>query len=594
MKKTVLLLLIALAGRSAATPVDSLEARNVAVNFHAALHPGRETLKIRNSYTAIREGLVTRYVYVFENNDFVMVAANDAVFPVLAYSREQSFGGADFSPDLDWWLNIEYDRRIVEAHHKGSVNPAMRAVWDDILYRGQFPLKSESGVLPLVSSRWGQSRTNDHQCPGYNNKVPMPSLGCYCTKCTAGCVAVAMAQIMNYWKFPASNEERVFDWCHMPDRLIKFDGIVLRPDFSVECDAIAGLLVNCGHTANLTYCVSNCATGSTLGQAASAFQNEYSYKSSLQHRYRTVTTNWKEKLRTNLEAGMPVLYGGQSGSGGHAFVCDGYEGDVFFHFNWGWTGSYDGFFYISDNDGEPEIEYDELQEALFNIEPGEVSVVDCNPCDDVLNISNTLSDELFNPDLPNLVWSGLASEYNFNPDLNPVLPVASTLIQQAGMPRLLYDEIRSGTVNLQSVVIPDRVSLELTAYREINFVELETLPGAELSAEIRNCPDDGRRSDMIETPIESSWVGDSTNSDLQLWPNPAHDFLYVAFSAEEVGKARLILRDESGIRVREYSETISKIGPCRFRIPVGHLTPGHYFLEIRTNRGFRVGKVVLG
>lgn len=41
---------------------------------------------------------------------------------------------------------------------------------------------------------------------------------------------------------------------------------------------------------------------------------------------------------------LPVQVSGR-GTGGHAFICDGYNPNTDkFHFNWGWGGSYDGWF----------------------------------------------------------------------------------------------------------------------------------------------------------------------------------------------------------------------------------------------------------
>ena len=31
----------------------------------------------------------------------------------------------------------------------------------------------------------------------------------------------------------------------------------------------------------------------------------------------------------------------------HAFICDGYDDNGLFHFNWGWSGSHNGFFAMS-------------------------------------------------------------------------------------------------------------------------------------------------------------------------------------------------------------------------------------------------------
>ena len=52
-------------------------------------------------------------------------------------------------------------------------------------------------------------------------------------------------------------------------------------------------------------------------------------------------------IRGDLDLGRPVYYAGQGAEGGHAFVLDGYQGTNYFHFNWGWSGSYNGYFYLS-------------------------------------------------------------------------------------------------------------------------------------------------------------------------------------------------------------------------------------------------------
>jgi hypothetical protein len=75
------------------------------------------------------------------------------------------------------------------------------------------------------------------------------------------------------------------------------------------------------------------------------------------------------KLRADLDASRPVLYGGY-GTGGHAFVCDGYTDNDYFHFNWGWDGYADGYFYLDDlTPGSGD--FNSGQMAVFGIEPAE-------------------------------------------------------------------------------------------------------------------------------------------------------------------------------------------------------------------------------
>lgn len=58
-------------------------------------------------------------------------------------------------------------------------------------------------------------------------------------------------------------------------------------------------------------------------------------------------SDWEDEVYNSLASGCPVLYGGQSDSGGHEFVCDGYSSDGYFHFNWGWGGMSDGYFRLT-------------------------------------------------------------------------------------------------------------------------------------------------------------------------------------------------------------------------------------------------------
>ncbi len=71
-------------------------------------------------------------------------------------------------------------------------------------------------------------------------------------------------------------------------------------------------------------------------------------------------------MKESFDMGWPLYYSGQSPDGGHAFVCDGYDDGNLFHYNWGWSGSGDGWFDF-DN-----IDYNTSDGAIFNFVPAEV------------------------------------------------------------------------------------------------------------------------------------------------------------------------------------------------------------------------------
>jgi hypothetical protein len=65
-------------------------------------------------------------------------------------------------------------------------------------------------------------------------------------------------------------------------------------------------------------------------------KNDYSYN------------DWLAILKDEIDAGHPMYYSGYNQNWeGHAFVCDGYQGENF-HFNFGWSGSGNGYYSLYD------------------------------------------------------------------------------------------------------------------------------------------------------------------------------------------------------------------------------------------------------
>ena len=57
---------------------------------------------------------------------------------------------------------------------------------------------------------------------------------------------------------------------------------------------------------------------------------------------------WVDTIYNELLHARPVVLGGHSSGGGHAFVADGYDSESnFFHINWGWTGKSNDYFALS-------------------------------------------------------------------------------------------------------------------------------------------------------------------------------------------------------------------------------------------------------
>ena len=86
-------------------------------------------------------------------------------------------------------------------------------------------------------------------------------------------------------------------------------------------------------------------------------------------------------LKSNLEAGIPIIYNGFNSSyaGGHCFICDGYDANDFFHFNWGLKGNYDGYF-----------EIDDMTPSNQNFSYNQGAILDLVPATDEIKENTTL------------------------------------------------------------------------------------------------------------------------------------------------------------------------------------------------------------
>ena len=584
-------------------PVDSAEAKKLAMQYYRHIRTENNSehgsiASVNQDYpyadiimkwehpevqkTILRKspGGASLYIVVFTNLDFVIVAGDHDTFPVLAYSTEQSYS-EDMSPEFDWWIATEYLASMQRNLDRGKVNPQYRDLWERWT-SGDFSVKTETGEIgPLISSKWGQVRTNDYECPGFNSLIPQVSADCGCERCSAGCVAVAMAQIMNYWKYPESGLSEDFDWCHMPDALYKYTASELRPDFENERIAIAALLKDCGETASLSYCSSRCASSSTLGHATHAYLNHYAYSNALQHQYRWLTSNWKSRLRQSLDMGCPVLYGGQSSTSGHAFVCDGYQQEDFFHFNWGWNGSYNAYYYINGSGDESEIDYDGFQEAVFFLYPLNGETSPCRRCQQQIVLSNHIAEQ--NPYLqgiPYIEWTGLPATYNYLPAYPlPYPPSAEVMVQSDGL-KLIYRPVDYGQVYLDGVQLPDKISFSVIAYSEVLIENTETFTGAEFSAETAICSEVSPFLGQFETPPGSISQQEDDQGKLLISPDPARDEIRINTEIPQSGRAVIEIVNNGG-SLTYRKESLVERGTFTCNIDCSAFPQGWYVCTIR-------------
>lgn len=289
------------------------------------------TAKSTLVYTANAEGTSDAAFYVFNNPEggFAIVSADDRLPAVLGFSNNGAFDMDRISPDMKWWLG-EYSKDIARLYEEEGVDvSASSSAFKRAAVVERKPIE------PMLKTRW------DQMAP-YNMFTPQ--------QYPTGCVATAMAQIMKYHEWPVAPtgshggetfEGTVYDWENMID-------IYENGRYSTqEAEAVATLMRQCGASVDMMY--SPWASGAYSFNVPVALFTYFGYNESMQLEFRDYhkMSEWNDMVYAELEGNRPVYYSGASSNGGHAFVCDGYLGNNYFHFNWGWSGYQDGYFLLN-------------------------------------------------------------------------------------------------------------------------------------------------------------------------------------------------------------------------------------------------------
>ena len=367
MKKCHLLALALLAGYFAAQagPVDQETAKVVGQQFvNTSFNKLRQQADLKLVYTGTSQrGVDCFYVFDVDQQGFVIVSADDRFRPIVGYSDEGAFETENPSPELMFYLD-----KIIEARMSPqAVLPDDAAEeWQALRSKGT-PISRNRGKEAdyLVQTKWNQNSP-------YNLYAPAASSGPD-GRCYAGCGATAMSQVKKYWDHPARGTgshgyyssygylsvnfgQTQYQWDLMPNRLA-------ASATQEQIEAVALLMYHCGVSVNMAFGPNG--SGAFSDDVPAAIHQYFSYTNQTDHGYRNeyTLTRWKNKLKEQFDLGWPVYYSGYSDSGGHAFVCDGYDDNDLFHYNWGWGGSSDGWFVID------EIDYANWASAIFNFVP---------------------------------------------------------------------------------------------------------------------------------------------------------------------------------------------------------------------------------
>ncbi len=371
-------------GAAFAGPIDMNTAKSLGKKFVQTKFEQTRGADLELTYTVTSDrGEACVYVFNVGTTGFVLVSATDNVRPILGYSVNGNFDSSNPYNGAMYMLET-YKNSISYAIEKNiAPTPEIAAEWETLRTYGRLSNQRGNSVEPLVWTRWNQDSPYNLYAPQVPaNANPQHISQAPGGRCYAGCVATAMGQLMKYWDAPLQGEgshsyncigygptyynygvqsanfgATTYQWDLMPRSLSNAS--------QEQIEAVALLLYHCGVATDMTYDWDGSGTYSDIvpGAMNSYFDYDYCVK---KNRSSFTLTNWINMLKAEFDLGRPVYYSGQSSSGGHAFVADGYDENDLIHFNFGWSGSDDDYYAVD------AIDYASQAAAIFNFVPSHV------------------------------------------------------------------------------------------------------------------------------------------------------------------------------------------------------------------------------
>jgi len=326
------------------------------------------------------KNLTAFYVINYVQGGFIVIAADDRISPILAFSDTGTFSSTpvEIISPVQYWMEGIKDQVQNTIDHNLTQNKEIKLEWEGLKVKNTTQVKSTSITSkepepaptdcpdinfikgPFLTTVWGQG-------DGYNNLVTLNCPNNYGGKAPTGCVATAMAQVMRYF-----HKSNTYNWTNMPD----------NGQYSLGTYDTQLSMRHAGEAVTMQY---GCyGSGAYSQDIAPALINIFGYSTASFAAFNLNT------VIQNIDSNKPVIISGGTDSGGnyvdgHAWVCDGYiQSTIFFkddygnctgqgvtyypilHMNWGWNNDYNGYYSIS-NFNPGSMSFNFQRSMVYNI-----------------------------------------------------------------------------------------------------------------------------------------------------------------------------------------------------------------------------------
>lgn len=301
---------------------------------------------------------------------FAIVSGDKRITPLIGYSDTESIDVDNLPVQLTALLD-SMQTRVERMDRKAPVHPGWRAA------TGENP----AGEKLLTTAEWGQGEP-------YNSESPVVDG----VQAPTGCVATSMSIVMKYHGFPEKGQKTITDWNPTSDAWEEhdyskdtFNWALMQDSYTAENpgneasrNEVAHLMRCAGISVNMNYYQNE--SGAPVLNAAVALHRYFNYSADVAQYHKDLydEAEWYNRVRSNIDAGHPVIYFGE-GTGAHAFVLDGYDNSDKFHINWGWDGAANGY-YDLDALSPLEFSFNLFQGMISNIHPAEAGEIIWSDC----------------------------------------------------------------------------------------------------------------------------------------------------------------------------------------------------------------------
>lgn len=332
-------------------------------------------------------------IYLFAtDNSFVITPADDLLPAVLGYGYNSVKTEAGEMPEnFSYWLDF-LSRRAIQAVNQGGVPNFVRP---------DRPI-----IEKLCATEWNQSSPYNNMCPTLSG-----------SRCPTGCVATSMSQAVKYHNWPPQGVGTSSYYWQNGGQTLSYNYASMNFDWdnmlnqygynatSTQQNAVALLMKAMGGSVEMIY--GQNSSGAYSAHISAALTSHFRYDKGVQYLLRDYYSliDWENIIYSSLQNYGPVIYGGVAPVGGHSFICDGYQGGGYFHINWGWGGSSDGFFLLDMLDpqnqgigGASGYAFNDSQDAVVWLRPDTIG--DSQPAPSMMwgsNGYNTYTTRTFSP-----------------------------------------------------------------------------------------------------------------------------------------------------------------------------------------------------